>query len=87
MTGTEKSGPKAAIDNLYEGKTVVLCDLEDNEELHKSRAFEIFQAIGMRVVTMNSNNMIFMLVICLISHIFYRFLLQIQLWDMKIQNQ
>ncbi len=39
MTGTEKSGPKAAIDNLYEGKTVVLCDLEDNEELHKSRAF------------------------------------------------
>ena len=23
MTGTEKSGPKAAIDDLYEGKTVV----------------------------------------------------------------
>ena len=54
MTGTEKSGPKAAIDNLYEGKTVVLCDLEDNDDLHKNRAFEIFQAIGMRIVVMNS---------------------------------
>ena len=54
MTGTEKSGPKAAIDDLYEGKTVVLCDLDDNEEIHKTRAFEIFQAIGMRIVTMNS---------------------------------
>ncbi len=54
MTGTEKSGPKAAIDNLYEGKTVVLCDLDDNTDLHKARAFEIFQAIGMRIVVMNS---------------------------------
>ncbi|XPV53897.1 MAG: prephenate dehydrogenase/arogenate dehydrogenase family protein [Halarcobacter ebronensis] len=27
MTGTEKSGPKASIDDLYEGKTVVLCNL------------------------------------------------------------
>jgi prephenate dehydrogenase len=55
MTGTEKSGPKAAIDDLYEGKTVVLCDLEDNTELHINRAYEIFQAIGMRIVVMNSS--------------------------------
>jgi prephenate dehydrogenase len=55
MTGTEKSGPKAAIDNLYEGKTVVLCDLEDNTELHINKAYEIFQAIGMRIVVMNSS--------------------------------
>jgi prephenate dehydrogenase len=55
MTGTEKSGPKAAIDDLYEGKTVVLCDLEDNIELHINRAYEIFQAIGMRIVVMNSS--------------------------------
>ncbi|MDD2897004.1 MAG: prephenate dehydrogenase [Aliarcobacter sp.] len=55
MTGTEKSGPKAAIDDLYEGKTVVFCDLEDNTELYKDRAFKIFQAIGMRIVVMNSN--------------------------------
>jgi prephenate dehydrogenase len=55
MTGTEKSGPKAAIDDLYEGKTVVFCDLEDNSELHKEKALKIFQAIGMRIVTMHSN--------------------------------
>lgn len=54
MTGTEKSGPKAAIDDLYEGKTVVLCNLEDNSELHKIRALEVFQQIGMRVVEMDS---------------------------------
>ena len=55
MTGTEKSGPKAAIDDLYEGKTVVFCDLEDNENLHVNKAFKIFQAIGMRIVVMDSN--------------------------------
>lgn len=54
MTGTEKSGPKAAIDNLYEGKTVVLCDLEANDNLHVNKAFRIFQEIGMRIVVMDS---------------------------------
>lgn len=55
MTGTEKSGPKAAIDNLYEGKTVVLCNLEDNDNLHVNRAFRLFQEIGMRIVVMDAN--------------------------------
>ena len=55
MTGTGKSGPKAAIDDLYEGKTVVFCDLEDNGNLHVNKAFKIFQAIGMRIVVMDSN--------------------------------
>ena len=55
MTGTEKNGPKAAIDNLYESKTVVLCDLEDNENMHVNKAFKIFQEIGMRIVVMNSH--------------------------------
>ncbi|MCP4968981.1 MAG: prephenate dehydrogenase [Arcobacter sp.] len=54
MTGTEKFGPKAAIDGLYEGKAVVLCDLEENDELHKQRSIKIFQDIGMRIIFMNS---------------------------------
>lgn len=54
MTGTEKNGPKAAIDNLYEGKTVVLCNLEENGNLHVNRAFKLFQEIGMRIVTMDA---------------------------------
>ncbi len=54
MCGSEKFGPKATMDNLYEGKTIVLCDLEDNSELHKKRAIDLFQKIGMRIVFMNS---------------------------------
>jgi len=54
MAGIEKSGPKAAIDNLYEGNTVVFCDLEKNSDFHINRAFKIFQEIGMQIVVMNS---------------------------------
>lgn len=56
MTGTEKFGPEAAIDGLYEGKAVVLCDLEQNDELHKERAINLFQQIGMRLILMDSHN-------------------------------
>jgi len=56
MCGSEKFGPKASMDNLYEGKTVVLCDLENNTELHKNRAIKVFQDIGMRLVFMDSHN-------------------------------
>ncbi len=56
MTGTEKNGPKASIDGLYEGKTVVLCNLEDNTQLHVDRAIRIFQEIGMRIVQMDAHN-------------------------------
>ncbi len=56
MTGTEKNGPKASIDGLYEGKTVVLCNLEDNSQLHVDRAIRIFQEIGMRIVQMDAHN-------------------------------
>jgi prephenate dehydrogenase len=54
MTGTEKFGPLAAVDGLYEGKTIVLCDLETCGELHKQRALDIFNALAMRIVEMNS---------------------------------
>ncbi len=56
MCGSEKFGPKAAMDNLYEGKTVVLCDLEENDNVHKNRAIRLFQDIGMRLVFMNSHD-------------------------------
>jgi prephenate dehydrogenase len=55
MTGTEKFGPKAAIDKLYEGKTIVLCDLEVCGELHRQRVLDIFNAIAMRIVYMDSS--------------------------------
>jgi prephenate dehydrogenase len=54
MTGTEKFGPSAAIDGLYEGKTIILCDLDVCEELHKNRVLHIFNAIAMRIVHMDA---------------------------------
>ena len=54
MTGTEKFGPSASIDNLYEDKTIVLCDLDVCEQIHKQRAIEIFNKINMNIVYMNS---------------------------------
>jgi prephenate dehydrogenase len=54
MTGTEKFGPSAAIDELYENKTMVLCDLESAGEIHKTRAIKIFETLKMRLVFMNS---------------------------------
>jgi len=54
MTGTEKFGPSAAIDNLYEDKIIVLCDLDKCEEIHKEKIISIFKKIKMKIVYMNS---------------------------------
>jgi prephenate dehydrogenase len=54
MAGTEKFGPSAAIDGLYENKTMVLCDLELCNQLHKQRAIDIFKSIKMNIVYMDS---------------------------------
>ncbi|BCD67562.1 prephenate dehydrogenase [Nitratiruptor sp. YY09-18] len=54
MTGTEYSGPQAAIEGLYQDKIVVLCNTEENDELHKKRAEKIFVTIGMHIVYMDA---------------------------------
>lgn len=54
MTGTEKFGPSAAIDGLYENKTMVLCDLDKCSSLHKNRAIDIFKTLNMNLVYMDS---------------------------------
>jgi len=53
MTGTEKFGPSAAIQNLYHDKVVVLCDTDQSGDLHKNRAIQIFSHIGMKIVFMD----------------------------------
>ena len=54
MTGTEYSGPLAALEGLYYDKIVVLCNIEENDRLHKERAENIFVAIGMQIVYMDA---------------------------------
>ncbi|MDC7243479.1 MAG: prephenate dehydrogenase [Sphaerochaetaceae bacterium] len=67
MTGTEKFGPKAAKDGLYEDKIIVLCDLDACDEIHKKRAIDIFEKVGMRLVFMNSK--VHDVHACYISHL------------------
>jgi len=54
MTGTEKSGPSAAIEGLYHGKAVVLCDVEESGEKQRDLAKQIFTDIGMKLFYMGS---------------------------------
>ena len=54
MTGTEKSGPSAAIEGLYHGKAVVLCDVEESGEPQRELAKKIFTDIGMKIFYMGS---------------------------------
>ncbi len=54
LSGTEKFGPKAAIDGLFENKTMVLCDLDKCSSFHKNRAIEIFTTLNMNLTFMQS---------------------------------
>jgi len=55
MTGTEKFGPYAAVEKLYENKIIVLCDIEKSGKIQKTRAIEIFEAIRMNIVYMDAS--------------------------------
>lgn len=48
MTGTENFGPRAAVDDLYNDKVVVLCDLENSAEHQVKVAKKIFKALNMK---------------------------------------
>ena len=55
MTGTEYSGPQAAIADLYQNKIMVVCDIEQSGENQVKRAFEIFEFLKMKIKIMNSH--------------------------------
>jgi len=54
MTGTEKFGPAAAIDTLYAGKVVVLCDMEKSGTYQQKVAKELFAHMQMVLVFMGA---------------------------------
>lgn len=54
MTGTENFGPTAAIEGLYEGKVVVLCNLEESGVLQAQRAKMIFKSLNMKLSFMDA---------------------------------
>ncbi|MGB5378092.1 prephenate dehydrogenase [Muriicola sp.] len=53
IAGTEFSGPSAAIEGLFEGKTNIICEVEKTAFKLQEKALEIFQKLGMRIRYMN----------------------------------
>ena len=49
ISGTEFSGPKAAIHDLYRGKTNIICEVEKTAFKLQEKALSIFNDIGMRI--------------------------------------
>jgi prephenate dehydrogenase len=55
MTGTEKFGPTAAIEELYTDKVMVVCNQEKSGEHQKCVALELFEDIKAKVVFMGAD--------------------------------
>lgn len=54
MSGTENSGPNAALKGLFYNKIVVLSDVEHSGESQVNIAKQIFISIGMRIIKMSA---------------------------------
>lgn len=53
ISGTEFSGPSAAIPDLYQGKTNIICEVEKTAFKLQEKALHLFQQLGMRIRYMN----------------------------------
>ncbi|GAA4893730.1 prephenate dehydrogenase [Flaviramulus aquimarinus] len=53
IAGTEHSGPTAAIEGLFNGKTNIVCEVEKTTFKLQEKALKLFTDIGMRIRYMN----------------------------------
>ena len=53
IAGTEYSGPKAAIYDLFQNKTNIICEEDKTDEKLKDKVLNFFTAIGMKLRYMN----------------------------------
>ncbi|MDX1326818.1 MAG: prephenate dehydrogenase [Arenibacter sp.] len=53
IAGTEFSGPSAAIEGLFDGKTNIICEIEKTAFKLQERALKLLQEMGMRIRYMN----------------------------------
>ncbi|WP_162417694.1 prephenate dehydrogenase [Cyclobacterium roseum] len=49
IAGTENSGPKAAEVNLFDGKVLIICEMEKTDVHLKGLAYEVFEAVNMKL--------------------------------------
>ncbi len=55
MSGTENSGPSAAIEHLFENKICIICDHEKCRPQHLALAEKMYQSLGMPIAYMSSD--------------------------------
>ncbi len=55
MSGTENSGPSAAIEHLFENKICIVCDHELCRPQHLALAEKMYQSLGMPIAYMSSD--------------------------------
>ncbi len=55
MSGTENSGPGAALEGLFKDKIAILCDQEDSGPQHVALIEKMFQNLGMNIAYMTSD--------------------------------
>jgi prephenate dehydrogenase len=56
MTGTEKHGPTAAFNGLYQNKTVVICDVEKSGKYQLELVENIYRNLKMNIIYMDSDS-------------------------------
>ena len=55
MSGTENSGPSAAVEHLFENKICIVCDHEKCRPQHLALAEKMYQSLGMPIAYMSSD--------------------------------
>ncbi|MEY3500817.1 MAG: hypothetical protein RL308_2486 [Bacteroidota bacterium] len=56
ISGTEFSGPSAAILDLFNGKTNIICEVEKTTFKLQQKALELFEKLGMRIRYMDAKS-------------------------------
>ncbi len=56
IAGTEFSGPESALENLFQKKTNIICEIEKTAFKLQEKALVIFKIMGMRIRYMNPEN-------------------------------
>ncbi|WP_338410024.1 prephenate dehydrogenase [uncultured Flavobacterium sp.] len=56
IAGTEFSGPKAAVTNLFKDKTSIICEIEKTAYKQQETALDLFQKLGIRIRYMEAKS-------------------------------
>lgn len=56
MSGTEYSGPWAALPGLFDGRACIICDSDESDRKAVKVVEELYTTLNMRVIYMNSSN-------------------------------